>query len=685
MPLVACASFAAALTVVASGPVGAQSMPGKSGDAGSRIATAPQPTTVVPAASEAATVRPLDPVPSETLAPVPAEAPETKMPAAQETPAAAPVETTAPVPTETPAAARIAEIDPVVAQVREQLAKSKLRDSTAAERTALTAFYADRNAPVWATTEGLTARARHAMSEIAKADDWGLDADAFALPKPASGDLSPEAAAEAELTLSVAVLKYARHARGGRLDPSQVSRNFDQKLSLRDPKVVLETVAGLDTPGSYLRALHPQHPQFELLRQALLKARGGAARPAEETVVQLPDGPTLRLGMQHPDVALLRQRLKLSVAEGPEDVYDQQVLDAVMEYQRKNGMRPDGLVGGRTRAALNGTDKSTPTHGSEEQRLIVNMERWRWMPEDMGEFHVWDNIPEYQTRVLKNGRVIHQAKIIVGKPETQTTIFSANMKHVIFGPEWGVPDSIKVKELLPYLRPTFEGPSFFGFSSGGITDTRVLERHNLRVSYNGKPVDPSQIDWREVDIRRYAFIQPSGAGNVLGAVKFRFPNKHDIYMHDTPQRELFDRTARTFSHGCVRVQDPGRFAEVLLEEDKGWSSARVRDLMERGGNNDVVLSKEIPVHITYFTAVASEDGQVRSFGDVYGHDRRVAAALLGRPMPLEAAPTLSVEGFPTKQEIKEARRQQRYNPNQDPSLPSSGTEPGPSPACGKTR
>ena len=280
------------------------------------------------------------------------------------------------------------------------------------------------------------------------------------------------------------------------------------------------------------------------------------------------------------------------------------------------------------------------------------------MPEDMGEFHVWDNVPEYQTRVVRRGQAIHQAKIIVGRVETQTTIFSANMRYVIFGPEWGVPDSIKVKEILPYLRPTSE-PGFFGFG-GTVTDTRVLEKHNLRVNLNGRPVDASQVDWGTVDIKKYSFIQPSGPGNVLGAVKFRFPNKHDIYMHDTPQRELFEKTVRTFSHGCIRVHNPGRLAEVLLEEDKGWSAARVRELMAKGGNVEVTLTKQIPVHITYFTMVAGEDGQVKSFADVYGHDRRVAAALAGRPLPLEPP---AVGSGPSKQERKEVRRQRPHVTN----------------------
>jgi L,D-transpeptidase YcbB len=668
MPLAACISLAAAIIVVAYEPAAAQSQTGP-GAEGARVAATPPSATEAARESEASrteAMAPADTAPSETMAPVPAETPADK-------PAEPPTQTTSPAPAET-AAPPIVEVDPLVAQVRQQLATARIVDATSAERAALKAFYAERNAPVWVTPEGFTARARHAMAEIAKADDWGLQASAFALPSLPSKDRSPATLADAEIKLSFAVLEYARHARGGRLDPSQVSRNFDQKVSLRDPKVVLETVAGLETPGGYLKALHPQHPQFELLRQALLKARAGGGRPEVNTdvVVLIPDGPVLKLGMEHADVSLVRARLNLPAPPGAEDLYDEQVQAAVAEIQRKNGMRPDGVLGSRTRSALNGNEKSLPTFGSDELRLIVNMERWRWMPEDMGEFHVWDNIPEYQARVVKNGQTVHQFKIIVGRPETQTAIFSANMRYVIFGPEWGVPDSIKVKEILPYLRPAYEtGSGFFGFGGGGVTDTRILERHNLRVSLNGRPVDASQVDWTTVDIRKYAFIQPSGDGNVLGAVKFRFPNKHDIYMHDTPQRELFDKAVRTFSHGCVRVQNPGRFAEVLLEEDKGWSASRVRDMMARGGNVEVTLTKQIPVHIAYFTTVVFEDGQVRSFPDVYAHDKRIAAALSGRPMALEPVQSLdpatqSFDQALSKQDVKEVRRGgKRYDPKQE--------------------
>ena len=155
------------------------------------------------------------------------------------------------------------------------------------------------------------------------------------------------------------------------------------------------------------------------------------------------------------------------------------------------------------------------------------------MPDDLGRFYVWDNLPEFETRVVKNGNIIHSDKIIVGKPSTPTPVFSARMQTIVFHPEWAVPDSIKVNDLLPRLRYQ---PGFFGV--GGGTDTSVLREHELRVVYNGRPVDPAQVDWKHVDIRQFQFLQPPGVDNVLGALKFRFPNKHDVYMHDTPERNL---------------------------------------------------------------------------------------------------------------------------------------------------
>jgi murein L,D-transpeptidase YcbB/YkuD len=511
----------------------------------------------------------------------------------------------------------------------------------------LAEFYGERSGPpVWVAGGGFTPRGRTVIAEIAKADTWGLSAGAFDLPREPGTGASPEALANTEIKLATAILKYARHARGGRSEPSQVGRDIDYRLNLVAPKTVIGAIVAADAPDTYLRSLHPKHVQFERLRQALLKLRAGRSKTApsiEVDNVRLPDGPDLRPGQQHPHIALLRRRLGVSARPGQEMFYDQRLELAIRAFQQEHGLAVNGMVTARTRAALN--DVPRQDSSTDVQRILINMERWRWMPETLGDLYVWDNVPEFVTRVFKKGRLIHSAKIVVGKPTTPTPLFSANMKYIVFQPEWGVPESIKEKEILPYLRPTSD---YFGY---GQTDIRILRRHNLRVSYNGHPVDPSQIDWSHVDLRRFDFIQPAGAGNVLGVVKFRFPNKHDIYMHDTPQKDLFERTTRALSHGCMRVQDPRRFAELILSEDKGWSAAQVDNLIATSYNNEIEIRRPFPVYITYFTAVAEEDGTVKYFDDIYGYDSRMAMTLTGKRLPG------SVEFDPDREEgVREARR-----------------------------
>ena len=297
---------------------------------------------------------------------------------------------------------------------------------------------------LWVTGDGFTAKARHAMTEIRKADDWGLSVSAFELPQLAPGTAAPDALAGAEIRLGLAALKYARHARGGRLDPAQISKHIDVKLSLRDPKAVLEAVAATETPGNYLRDLNPKHPQFHQLRQVLLKARSGHANPeparADPGNVRLPDGPSLKLGSEHPHVAMLRQRLGLPLPRGAETVFDLEVQDALKAFQQQNNIQTNGILTPRTRSALNGgviNEKPAAPAGSDTQRLVVNMERWRWMPEHPGDLHIQDNLPEFMARVFKKGQVIHSAKIVIGKVETPTADILGQHAHRRLPPRVG--------------------------------------------------------------------------------------------------------------------------------------------------------------------------------------------------------------------------------------------------------
>jgi murein L,D-transpeptidase YcbB/YkuD len=448
--------------------------------------------------------------------------------------------------------------DPVVATIRSKLTDPALHKGASSEDlAALQSFYAERDGPpLWMTGTGFTARAQAVVSEIQDADEWGLSADAFDLPPAGDLPATPEAQATDEIKLDVAILKYARFARGGRLTPSRISDLLDQRPDLPDPKTVLSEISAAAAPDAYLRSLHPKHEQFERLRQALQKARAKS---------------------------------------------------------EERGKRP-------------GSDPNI-------QRLVTNMERWRWMPADLGSYYVWDNIPEFVARVVKNGKTIYLEKIIVGKFKYPTSIFSAQMLSIVFHPEWTVPETIIKDD----LQPALQQGGFFGGPS-----TAILEQHNLKVSYEGRPVDAETIDWGNANIRQYTFTQPPGPDNVLGTLKFNFPNKHAIYMHDTIQPELFAETVRTLSHGCIRLHDPDRLAALLLAEDRGWSAQQVKSLLAEDDSSAVTLYRPLPVHLTYFTAMVDEEGEVQTFADVYGIDSKMGAALFGKRAKLQA-PTVEAD------------------------------------------
>ena len=457
---------------------------------------------------------------------------------------------------------------PLVAAIRSKLAVPLLRKGTHAEDfAALEAFYAVRaGRPVWMTEMGFSAKGQQALFEVEKADDWGLDHLAFELPLAGELPASPEAQAVAEIKLDLAILKYARFARGGRLNPREVSELFDQMSTLRDPKTVLSEIEAADSPDAYLRSLHPKHEQFVRLRQALLKARGKDEAGA---------GPT-------------------------------------------------------------GNERDI-------RRLIINMERWRWMPEDLGAFYVWSNTPEFMLYVVKDGKTIYADKTQVGKMGHATPVLSSNMASIVFNPEWIAPPSVLVEDLLPRLRKK---------------DFSILEKHGFSVSYQGNPVNPAKIDWGRVNIRDYTFAQKPGPHSNLGKIKFLFPNRHTVYMHDTfpARRKVYQEAIRAIGYGCVRMEKPDQFAGVLLAEDKGWPASRVKDLWDNSVNSPVALDHNIPVHLTYFTAVVDGTGKVATYPDLYGLDRKVATALFGDatgfPMPPSKPKNAQVEAANASQPVR---------------------------------
>jgi murein L,D-transpeptidase YcbB/YkuD len=257
-------------------------------------------------------------------------------------------------------------------------------------------------------------------------------------------------------------------------------------------------------------------------------------------------------------------------------------------------------------------------NSAEAKRLLANMEEWRWMPADLNSVYIWNNLPDFTQRVVKDGKVVREARIVAGETGKQTPIFSRNLKKITFRPTWIVPDSIKVRELWPSL-----------LRGGGLMYQWQLE---VRTK-DGKFVDWHRINWAKTNILIYDVIQPNGPKTVLGKVKFSFPSQHTVFMHDTRAGDkwMFNVARRTYSHGCMRVADPVGLARIALKEDKGWTAAQTDQALNNGPlNNEIAIEHKIPVHITYFTALVGEDGELRTFPDVYGHERRITLALEGK-------------------------------------------------------
>src|SRR5262245_5251376 len=527
----------AAAVPMAAGPVRAQSQ----AQAKSPPAPSAEATPAAPEMSSQAAPAAAPPIPPESSPSVPAEtaqdvAPEAAPAAATEAPSA-PAEAS-------PATASPAAVlgDPVVAAIRAKLADpTPAKDAYPADLPALTEFYASRDGPaLWVTEMGFSAKGQEVLFEIENADAWGLDPASFILPRSDALTPTPEAQAEAEIALDLAILKYARYARGGRFTPAKVSILFDQVPPLREPKAVLAEIAAAEAPDAYLRSLHPKHEQFQRLREALLKARGGG---------------------------------------------------------REEGEKP-------------------AADGKDIKRIFINMERWRWMPEELGSTYVLQNSAAFMLYVVKDNKTIYADKTLVGTIGYATPIFTSPMTTIVFNPDWNAPETVVKENILPALQSK-------KFS--------ILKTHKLFVSYNGQAVDPTRVDWNRVNGLAYTFSQKAGPHNNLGKIKFLFPNRHTVYMHDTlpVRKKYFKQSARLIGHECVRMEKPDKFAAVLLAESNGVTEARVKELWNGSNNASVALERKFPVHMVYFTAVVGDDGKVDTFADVYGLDRKLAVAMFG--------------------------------------------------------
>ncbi|MHC1699302.1 MAG: murein L,D-transpeptidase [Geobacteraceae bacterium] len=505
-------------------------------------------------------------------------------------------------------------------------------------------FYANRSyAPVWigksgplpralflaaavgnAATEGLTANDYHHETIAALMRRIGSDKDML-------GSVHPDQVADLDLMLTDAFLTYASHLLTGRVNPEDLQSEWFIKGRTGDLLKVLEAALVQDSVEKALVSLNPPHPGYEKLKAALseysdLVSKGGWP--------VLSPGPLLKRGAHGKRVQELRARL-LATGDLPESSekvkgrhFGKVLETGVRQFQSRHGLKVDGSVGPKTLKAM------TVPAAERLRQIEVNMERWRWLPAELGERYIQVNIAGFTLSVIENDFTLMSMRAIVGKDFQKTPVFTGRITDVELNPYWNIPSTIASTEIIPEIRK----------------NRAYLARNKIRV-YRGwgpsaRRINPSSINWSRVTGKNLPFWlrQDPGPKNPLGAVKFLFPNEYDVYVHGTPFHGLFERDSRGFSHGCIRIESPVELAEYLLHDPADWSSESLLAAIETGKNLSIRLSDPIPVHILYFTAWADETGTVHFRDDVYGHDDALARAL-GEPLlaGVQIRPPIGVE------------------------------------------
>ncbi len=457
------------------------------------------------------------------------------------------------------------------------------------ERAAVETFYRERNfAPLWIDEGKTSARAAAAIAFLKTVDADGLDPAEYAAPDFKS-IAEASALAEAELKFTGAILDFVRHAQNGRVHFTRITYDILYFQDVPEPAEVLAKIAGAKDVGATLDEFLPQHPGYKALKAKLAEARAQVGDPGP---AHIGAGPLLKVGMTDPRVPLLRERLGVP---GSGDVYDKALADAVKKFQSQRKLSPTGNLTTATIDALN-----PPRRENRFDTIIANLERWRWMPRDLGKVYVMVNIPDFTLRVVRDGKTVWATKIVVGKPgNLATPITSASMQYITVNPTWNVPPSIIQNEYLPALQQ----------------DPDAMTRIGLKVTTN--PDGTIHIS------------QPPGDRNALGRIRFNFPNKFLVYQHDTPDKQLFAHEKRAYSHGCMRVQDPIKYAEVLLSivlPNQGYTQERIKSMFGPS-EIDIRFPTHIPVHLTYQTAFVDDAGALQFREDIYGRDARVLAVL----------------------------------------------------------
>ncbi len=518
--------------------------------------------------------------------------------------------TPAPEPAKEPtkAASNVPPADqPVADKLREMLGAKSLRYfDRKGERAAVEKFYTAREfAPLWTQAGTLTENGKGVIARLKDAASEGLNAADYPVPDFTAAT-TPDQLAEADLKLTGSMLDYARQAQSGRFHWSQVSYDIQFPDHPIDPSEVLTNVTTAKDASAALEGYNPPHKLYRELKAKLAELRGQGDGP----MIQIAEGPALKYSparnkkqpaVEMEDARVPQLRAKLGITENANDTrYDARVAEAVRQFQDGAELNPTGILDDRTVKALN-----SPKRDRKIDTVIVNMERWRWLPRQLGAPSLGDayvvlNIPDFTLKVMQKGAQVWTTKVVTGKPGVHATpLLTETMKFITVNPTWNVPPSIIYNEYLPALQQ----------------DPTVLQRMGLRLDYA-----------RDGSIH---ISQPPGEANALGRIRFNFPNKFLVYQHDTPDKHLFAKEERAFSHGCMRVQNPDQYAAILLNmtlPNERYTPERIRS-MYGYSEIDIKFPTPIPVHITYQTAFVDEAGKLQIRKDLYNRDAAMLALL----------------------------------------------------------
>jgi murein L,D-transpeptidase YcbB/YkuD len=501
----------------------------------------------------------------------------------------------------------------VIAAIEQTVSGKAVSSSTAEAWNEVREFYKQRqNMPAWVTNQFTDERAADALIVLRSASDHGftpadydepeivkLHGEIAALPKDAPNRLEKLAVFETRVT--AALLALGHDVALGRTRPNDVVGQWKARRDTPDLAGTLASAVDGDVK-TWLDQVRPPHPEYVALQKAYIDLRGQKDKGGWPAV---PAG--LKPGKSHAGVVALRQRLAASgqlkgeAGANSSQLYDDDVEAAVKAFQDLHSIKATGVVDEATRAAMN------VSIDDRLNQVVLNLDRWRWMPDDLGERHFIVNIPYYHLIAREHGKPVMDIRVVVGKQGNETPIFSDEMEVVVFSPYWNIPDSIKQGETAPAM----------------MRDPGYLDRNNMEILRGSRRVDPASVNWSDPgELRQLAIRQRPGANNALGHVKFLFPNDYDVYLHDTPADSLFQRQGRAFSHGCIRVEEPEVLANYVLEGYSEWDAARIKNAMYSGDERHVKLKEKIPVHITYFTAWVDENGGLHFQPDIYGYDAR---------------------------------------------------------------